>query len=301
MDEEQVLNQQSTEDAGKVSLINILYALRAQWLLILIVTVLFAAGGFAYSKVRKPVYTATVPVLFDVSGIKSEKNEEDQVSNTNYLFAYLDQAVGICTSGITIDRANVYYDYYLKFRRENPNKNINDFMSVLSAEYETVKTTAERKELPSYPVNDENIKQYREKYFTSDKFGTNYKHSSNSADTNVNFNLWVKDLDSGSAKDMACIYAFAADFSLNKILQFDKSNGNAGIINLAGSSAGVNVSSDASLKKVVIIAAVMGLALSLIAVYITYLMDNTVKSKEQLERISGAGVIAYIDDVAEVK
>ena len=48
MNEEQMLNQQQTDSVGRVPLTNILYALRTHLLLIIIMTVLFAAGGAAY-------------------------------------------------------------------------------------------------------------------------------------------------------------------------------------------------------------------------------------------------------------
>ena len=82
------------------------------------------------------------------------------------------------------------------------------------------------------------------------------------------------------------------------MLVFD--NGTAGLIDLAGSVSGVSVSSDMSTMKIVIIAAVLGVVLALMTVYILRISDNTVKSKEQLEELSGANVIAYIENVPEV-
>ena len=297
MNDELITEQQTAEDGSRISITDILYVLRAHLLLIIIITVLFAAGGFVYSKIRKPVYTASVPVVFDVSGIKqTDKDEEDQSLNYTYLSAYIGSVAEICTSGKTIDRANVYYAYYL-----NSGKKINEFITDLNESYKTVKDS--REELPDYPVNAENIKEYRNKYFTSDKVGTDYKYSADSKGITVNFGLWAKDLDTERAKEMASIYAFAADISLNQILEFGKSenSGHAGIINLSGSISGVSVSSDISTMKAVVIAMALGLALALMTVYILHLTDNTIKSKEQLEEMSGASVIAYIEDVAEVK
>ena len=65
MNEETVLKG-DTEEAGGISLLEILSIFRARWLLILIITVIFGVGGFAYAKIRKPVYTASVPVQFTV-------------------------------------------------------------------------------------------------------------------------------------------------------------------------------------------------------------------------------------------
>ena len=297
MNDEQISESQQAKEGGGISLRDIFYVLRAQWLLILIITVLFAAGGFAYSKIRKPVYTASVPVQFDVV-VKAldehgdETDKDNQVASTNYLFRYIESAVGICKSGEVMDRANVYYDYYLK-----SGKKIDVFISELTEAYKTVK--ADHGEIPDYEATEEKLDEFRNKWFSSGKVGTKYSSSSNSSEIRVDFSLWVKNLDSVRAKEMARIYALAADVSLNKILVFD--NGTAGLIDLAGSVSGVSVSPDMSARKVIIIAAVLGLALSLLVVYIMYLTDNTVKSKEQLEEMSGTNVIAYIDNVEEVK
>lgn len=294
MNDEQILEQQTEKDGSRISLTDILYVLRAHLLLIIIITVLFAAGGVAYSKVRKPVYTASVPVQFDVI-VKAldehgaETDKDNEVASTNYLFRYIESAVGICKSGEVIDRANVYYHYYL-----NSGKKIDEFITELTEAYKTVK--ASHGEIPNYEVTDELMNEYRDKYFNLDKVGA--KYSSSTTEQRVDFSLWVTDLNSGRARELARIYALAADVALNKMLVFD--NGTAGLIDLAGSVSGVSVSSDMSTMKIVIIAAVLGVVLALMTVYILRISDNTVKSKEQLEELSGANVIAYIENVPEV-
>ena len=299
MDDEKTLNQQGNEEGGGVSIADIFFVLRSHILLILIITFIFAVGGFVYSKIRKPVYTATAPVQFDVAikTIMTDEQGEDiegdnQVASTNYLFAYIDTAVGVCKSGAVIDRANVYYYLYLK-----SGKKIDVFINELTAAYQTVKST--HGEISGYEVDDELTTKYRNRWFYSGNVGTNYSSSSTGSDISVNFGLWVKDLVSTNAKEMARIYMIAADVALNQILVFD--NGTAGLIDLAGAASGISVSPDISTLKVVLVAIVLGIAIALATVYIMVLSDTTVKSKEQLEQMSGASVIAYIDDVAEAK
>ena len=297
MNDEQILDQQTAEESGRVSLTNILYALRAHLLLILIITVLFAAGGVGYSKIRKPVYTATVPVQFDVVIKATDEHahvleRDNQVASTNYLFRYVESAVGICQSGEVIDRANVYYNYYLQ-----SGKNIDEFIDELYAIYKPLK--AEHGEIPDYPVTEENRNANRNRWFSSGNVGTRYTAKDQNNLQVVDFSLWVRNLDSTVAREMARIYALAADVSLNEILVFD--NGTAGLIDLADSVSGISATPDMSMTKIVVIAAALGLIFALVTVYIMYLSDNTVKSKEQLEVMSGSSVIAYIDNVAEVK
>ena len=298
-DEQRILTQQATEDGNGVSIADILCIFRAHIILILVITLLFAAGGFLYSKIRKPVYTATVPVQFDVE-INSiivdehgnETNKVNQTSSTTYLFAYIDTAVGICKSGEVIDRANVYYDIYLR-----SGKDIDVFMKEIDAAYRTVKDSHD--EIPDYAVTDEAIERTRNVWFDSSNVGTNYSSSGSSSDVKVNFGLQVSDLNAKNAKEMARVYAFAADVSLNKILVFD--SGTAGLVDLAGSTSGVSVSPDMSTRRILIIAAILGFAVAVATVYIMSIADNTVKSKELLEEITGSGVIAYIDDIAEAR
>ncbi len=50
--------------------------------------------------------------------------------------------------------------------------------------------------------------------------------------------------------------------------------------------------------KYVLLGAVVGVVLGLAIAFLIYLFDNTVSSKSELERLTGAMVVAYIDDVA---
>ena len=296
MDNEQSLNSQNAEKLSGISLVDILYILRAHILLIVIITLLFAAGGFLYAKNQKPVYTASVPVQFNVqiNAVDEHGNPMvDQVASTNYLFAYLDTAVDVCKSGDVLDRANVYYHFY-----KESGKTLDEFVADLNAAY-TDEVKEAREEIPGYAITEELMATYRNKWLTANNIGTTYSSSNDSKDTVIFFRLWVKDLSAANAKDMARIYALAADVSLNQFLNFGTAT--AGLIDLAGASSGVSVATNAATKKTVIIAFVLGLIVSLAIVYVIYLIDNTVKSKEQLEALAGANVIAYIEDVAEVK
>ena len=300
MDNEETFNPQNGANGKGISFTDIFFILRAHLILIIFITVLFGSGGFAYSKVRKPIYTASVPVQFKTE-LFNEKdangNSVNQVSSTNYLFAYLDTAVGICKSGEVLDRANVYYYFYQEYLKQNEGLDIDDFIITLNNAY-TSEARADREEIPGYEI-DEMQDKCRDRFFTASNIGTNYTSSKNGNDTVTYFNLWVKNLNKDEAIKMARIYAVAADVSLNKILDLGK--GTAGLIELADKIGDISWYSDMSPRNIIIIAAVLGFVVSLVVVYLLYLADNTVKSKEQLEKLTGANVIAYLDDVAEVK
>lgn len=300
MDNEQSLNIRNGEKKGGISLAEILHVLRSHILLILIITLLFAAGGFLYARNKKPVYTASVPVLFSVQ--VSADGEFDRVSSVNYMRKYMDTAAGICEKGIVLDRANVYYHFY-----KESGKTIDEFMTEIKGAY-TPSVKESRTEIPGFEVkvgtDTTLLDKYRNKWLTSSNIEVGYTDSESDAELEINFSLSAKSENATMAREMAYIYTLAADFSLNCVLNFnDASSGitTAGLINLVQNSSGIGVSSNASTKKPIIIAAVLGLVISLAVIYVIYVIDNTVKSKEQLEALSGANVIAYIEDVAEVK
>ena len=299
MDNEQTVNKSvNTKDNEQnniqSSLADIVHVLRAHLLLIIIITLLFAAGGYLYSKTRTPVYTASVPVQFEVKINETDKASGkeivDQVSSTNYLFAYLDTAVRFCASGEVLDRANVYFYFY-----KQSGKKLDDFIAELSDLYNDSKM--HRGEIPGYLVDEELKEAYRGKWFNGSNVGTNY--NSSESDTVVNFKLWVTDLNSTTAREKARIFALAADVALNRKVDFGTAT--AGIIELNNSSSGVSVAADVPTNRIIIIAAFIGFMISLALIYILYLLDNTVKAKEQLEKMTGASVVAYIDDVSEAR
>ena len=298
MNSEQSINLQENEHSVQSAFADILYVLRAHILLILIVTALFGAVGYFYANTREPVYTASVPVQFEVQIFKAQINGSensgkelvDQVSSTNYLFAYMDTAVGFCRSGEVLDRANVYYNYY-----KNSGKKIDDFVNELNDRYADIKST--RGEIPLFEVTDERKAEFRDKWFKPSNIGTSYSSDKNGS--SITFKLWVRDLNRQTSIEMARIYALAADVALNRKVDFGSAT--SGLVDLSKSSSGVSVGADMPTNRIILIAAFIGFVFSLAIIYILYLLDNTLKSKEQLEEITGANVIAYLDDVAEAR
>ena len=64
---------------------------------------------------------------------------------------------------------------------------------------------------------------------------------------------------------------------------------------LVKDSSGVSVSSDISVKKNVLLGLVIGVALSIVLVYLKGLLNNTATDKDEIEKITGASVIAFIE------
>ena len=58
----------------------------------------------------------------------------------------------------------------------------------------------------------------------------------------------------------------------------------------------VVVTADISKKNIVLIAALLGAAVAVAAVYLVYALDNSVSEREDLEYITGTKVLGYIKD-----
>ena len=80
MDNEETFNPQNGANSKGISFKDIFFILRAHLILIIFITVLFGAGGFAYSKVKKPVYTASVPVLFKTEMFNEKEDDNGSVN-----------------------------------------------------------------------------------------------------------------------------------------------------------------------------------------------------------------------------
>ena len=68
------------------------------------------------------------------------------------------------------------------------------------------------------------------------------------------------------------------------------------IAELVDSEEDVVVTADISKKNIVLIAALLGAAVAVAAVYLVYALDNSVSEREDLEYITGTKVLGYIKD-----
>ena len=283
-------------DSG-FSLIGILTALRVHIFLIIAVTVFFFIAGFAYSRIRKPIYTASVPAQFNAE-IKDTEGEMDVVSSVNYIFASYETVVKFCEYGAVIDRANVYYNYYLTEKRNGTVEDIDEFIAKLTALYDAadaetgLSARETRSEVPGYAVTEDLMNEYRGEWFNGDNTGANF--ASTKEQTTL-FHLWVKNANRNYAMEMARIYVFSADVAFN-LLDF---GAESHIQEMNSSVYSVSVSPDVSTRRIVAISTAIGIVLSLLTVYLIYLLDNTVKTKEQMERLTGATLLGYVEDMQE--
>lgn len=100
-------NVQSTV-AEKNGFQELLYVLKKNILLILIVTVVATAIGGVFATFRKPDYIAEEQVLYRMG------DGSDVASDINTMNAYKDTIMDFCDNGVVVDRANFYFYHYVK-------------------------------------------------------------------------------------------------------------------------------------------------------------------------------------------
>ena len=86
----------------------ILYVLKKNILLILIVTIVVTAIGGVFATLRKPDYVAEEQVLYSMG------DRSDVPSDINTMNAYKETIMDFCDTGVVVDRANYYFYLYAK-------------------------------------------------------------------------------------------------------------------------------------------------------------------------------------------
>ena len=119
-----------------ILLIKILSAIRRYLLLIILVIAVFIAGGVAFSFLRTTYYIASEAAVYSVQNTMADEN--DEASHINAANGYLDTFADFIDEGNVISRANYYYYLY-----KNSEKDFDDFVSDLEADYEKKYTYAE--------------------------------------------------------------------------------------------------------------------------------------------------------------
>lgn len=260
------MEEQIKEQSNGNFLREMLFVLKRNLILILVVVILVTAVGTAYAMVRKPVYTGSMRVNLT--------SEEHNTTSITEMQRYVDTIIDFADEGKVLKRANYYYTQWCNSGEPSSAKYVSD---------------------------DDNFKNVPENMVSDDDF---YKRSAVSVSTVVveNATMFVffikyKDVSKADASDKSIILARAFRDELTSI---DKTTGTNKYfpidieIELLGPET---PSQDITKMAIIIIAFAIGVILALIAVYIKNAMDNTVKSKEELEKITETPVIACIKHV----
>ncbi len=247
-------------------------ALIKNWILIVIIIAVITVAGVAFSFVRAPKYTATTKASFSVS------NETNSTYNNNALTNnFIDSMLDFCDEGYVIDRANYYYDSYVKGNFSHVDQFITDVEGgrvcdeYVRGEYDGVEhIVAENLSVKSESTDEERI------------YGFSVSYTDNENDIANDKARIILLAISDEAKVPGEEAGTSHYFYLSKVV--------------IGQSGQATAKPDMSKKTIVLVFLLSGIAVSLLVVYIKGLFDHSVRNQEELEQITGVNLLAYIDD-----
>ena len=248
----------------------IMFRLKENLILILIIVLLAGATGVVYHKLKKPVYTASEMVNY-MAYYDDVKDDPTAANAMSLMSVYVHTVVDFCTSGVVLDRAEYYFSEYVK-----SGKDIETFVS----------------ELKSGKYNAYNPSEItKRQYFNASNVSSSLLTHGDDTEESYIIVISVDNLDPVTAKEMVRIFAFAIDQEGRDYFEGIDTY----IYELIKDTDGVSVSTSDSLIKNVVIFIVLGVVLAGMIVYLKALLDNTVKDKEEIESLTGVSVIAYIE------
>ncbi len=272
----------------------ILFAIKKNLIMILIIVIVATSLGLGYAYIKKPNYTASIRVNFNVDG--------NTTATINEMRLYIDTIVDFCGQGVVVDRANAYYLEWIENYQEiyyEQEKTIEDFYKDFALpkiddnSYNEIFNKYERPNSNAQgTLKDENflsVGAISTKTAKSEQDATNWVYAVNYTDANQS-----------DAFEKVHILVLAYKHEL----YWDSNLGANGLeqyftgmyVNI--DSLGVDgVESDVSKTRIAIMSFLLGVVLAFFVVYIKSLFDNTVKDKEELEILTGIEILGCINNV----
>lgn len=259
------------------SIRNFIDTLKKRFVIVIAIIVVACGAGVAASYIRKPNYVASrdVTITVDQATIKDE---------VNIMIGIVDTVADFCTQGNVVDRANFYYVQYL-----NSGKTLDEFCDSLDL-YDI------------YPTDEDAIEDMNKK--TDRKiFKENISVDTTVTDNSTDFYFVIKYTDSqpDKAAEKVRLIVKALNNEVNeKVIDngtevgkyFPKAE--VKIHDLDHEGAPVP---DVSKTKIIVIATVAGVALAVVVIYLISILDNTVKTKEDLEEATGVKLLASVSKI----
>ena len=246
----------------------IIYRIKENLILVIIILALSLTSGLVYVRVQKPVYTASGEVNY----IAKYLGKEDDVRiSIDIMRAYVDSMVDLCTTGVVLDRADYYYGIYLK-----SGLSLDDFI-------DNVKKGTYDKDYYPFSIIERD-------YYTNDMISVSLVEYATELDSFL-FHVTCTTKSEESAREMFRIFVNAADIEGRDYFDGVKSY----IYELVNDSSDVKVSKVNSTMKNLVIFGVLGLFIAVGVVFIKTFFDSTAKDKNELEKITGIDVLAYIE------
>ena len=245
----------------------ILFLLKKYYIVVLAVLIAAIAVGIAVAYLRKPTFTAKEPVKYSAQ----VDGGAYPTTNNTAMTAYFNTVVDFCDTGVVVDRADYYYSRFIV-----SGKALNDYIADVRAndDYSAKLAAGET--------------SGTEKYIDAGSIKTEYDKEKNI----YTFTVSLKDGTEEGARRKLRLLALAYDLEIRDYFIGMKTY----IAELVDSEEDVVVTADISKKNIVLIAALLGAAVAVAAVYLVYALDNSVSEREDLEYITGTKVLGYIKD-----
>jgi len=283
------MEQQNGGIAQNDILRRILFALKKNWLLILIIIAIFIGAGAVYTKIRKPVYTASQDTIY-----KALSPDGPTEGDANVTYQYLSTVADFCDEGCVVDRANFYWAKFTELKSAGTVDTVAEFNALVDA------ATSTSDDL-YYTVSKGQA--VTNKGIVSDKISVS---SSKNGDTNVSFKMTLHYTDPSQEDAGNKVKILLTAINKEAVLLQDNPQTNHDykyfyVKVILEDFGDAGIVADVSLRKILIIFALVGVAVSLIVVYLINLFNRTVRDKDELERLTGTNVLAFIEDQGEGK
>ncbi len=249
----------------------IIFRLRENVILILIITIMAGVFGVVYYKLKKPVYTASETVNY-IANYDNAKETDNVSGALNLMSVYVDTMVDFCTSGVVLDRAEYYFNQFLASGK--------DFEVFIA-------------ELKCGDYNDgyDPMQIQGRKYYASSKVSSSILRRGDETEKSYIFTLTVSNEDVNLVRQLTRVFAVAIDQEGRDYFDGVKTY----VHELVKDTEGISVVEEGSFSKTILLFIVIGLVISALIVYIKILLDNTVRDKEEFEALTGVNVLAYIE------
>lgn len=274
--QEEILEQQENEESLFTEL---LFLVRKNIVLMMAIIIFVTSLGVAYALVRKPNYTARVDMCLLASSQKVSTWQDGVNTTQNYLPTMVD----FCDEGVVVDRANYYYLQWINQKSQNPQLVITDFI----------------KEIDGTQYNNKYVVPKEKQEILQEKIEAVFLDTDGYVD--IVFYVNYTDSDKDAAENKAQILAKAIEDEA----QLVGDNGEKVYFKIAlekiESKGTESITVDISKVAIVFVSGVVGVLIALLVLYLKTILDNGIKTKEELEKIMDVQVLGCIDDIGGKK
>jgi hypothetical protein len=247
--------------------------LKKNWLILALIIAIFSVAGIGYAFYRKPIYTSTQEAVY------SAKIDPENKSLNDYTItlSYLDTFVDFCSQDVVLQRANFYYNEYVK-----SNVGIDGLQGFVDGVKKTEIYTG------SYDG---------EEYISAKDVTVS---ASSATDNSVSFYILVQCSDLVPEVSMA--KAKILTLAIDREAKEPADSTEFGEYKYFGAYVSLEdygykgYQKDLSKTKIIAIAFILGVVVALVTVYLMYLLNRTVREKEELETLTGTSVLAFISN-----